>query len=81
MSKISPDPYFHLTNGQNLVGEHYIEGVPASLYNLTKSVPDPLSKTQSHYLNRSCTVMLGSCRLPSVTEQILNEEILQVVLL
>ncbi len=28
---------------QNLVGEHSIAGVPASLYNLTKSVPDPLT--------------------------------------
>ncbi len=27
---------------QNLVSEHSIAGVPASLYNLTKSVPDPL---------------------------------------
>ena len=32
---ISPEP-------QNLVSEHSIEGVPASLYNLTKSAPDPL---------------------------------------
>ncbi len=37
MSRISPEPYF-----QNLVSEHSIEGVPASLYTLTKSVPDPL---------------------------------------
>ena len=28
---------------QNLVSEHSVEGVPASLYNLTKSVPDPFS--------------------------------------
>ncbi len=27
---------------QNLVSELLFEGVPASLYNLTKSVPDPL---------------------------------------
>ena len=27
---------------QNLVSEHSVKGVPASLYNLTKSVPDPL---------------------------------------
>ncbi len=27
---------------QKLVGEHSIAGVPASLYNLTKSVPDTL---------------------------------------
>ncbi len=26
---------------QNLVSEHSVEGVPASLYNLTKSVQDP----------------------------------------
>ncbi len=46
MSRISPEPYFHSTNDfrafQNLVSEHLIDGVPASLYNLTKSVPDPL---------------------------------------
>ncbi len=51
MSKISPEPYFHPTNFpswnrnfrafQNLVDEHSAAGVPASLYNLTKSVPDP----------------------------------------
>ena len=66
MSRTSPEPYFHSTNGplqnwnfwcilnqvnrisksdfrpfQNLVGEHSIAGVPVSLYNLTKSVPDP----------------------------------------
>ncbi len=28
---------------QNLVSEHSIEGTPASLYNLTKSAPDPLA--------------------------------------
>ena len=28
---------------RNLVSEHSIKGVPTSLYNLTKSVPDPLS--------------------------------------
>ena len=49
MSRISPEPYFHTTNDpfrafQNLVSEHSVEGVPASLYNLTKSVPDPLPK-------------------------------------
>ena len=26
---------------QNLVGDHSVAGVPASFYNLTKSVPDP----------------------------------------
>ncbi len=26
---------------QNLVGEHSVKGDPASLYNLTKSDPDP----------------------------------------
>ncbi len=39
MSGISPEPYF-----QNLVGEHSVKGDPASLYNLTKSDPDPLKK-------------------------------------
>ncbi len=29
---------------QNLMVEHSVEGVPASLYNLTKSVPDPLNE-------------------------------------
>ncbi len=53
MSRISPEPYFHAMNGplqqvnrpserdfrafQNWVNE----GAPASLYNLTKSAPDP----------------------------------------
>ncbi len=45
MSWISPEPYYHSTNDfrafENMVGEHSIVGVPASLYNLTKSVPDP----------------------------------------
>ena len=31
---------------QNLVDEHSVEGAPTSLYNLTKSVPDPLSMFQ-----------------------------------
>ncbi len=38
MSMISPEPHFRAF--QNLVSEHSVEGVPASLYNLTKSVPD-----------------------------------------
>ncbi len=42
MSGISPKANFHSVNGQNLVSEHSVAGVPASLYNLTKSVPDPL---------------------------------------
>ncbi len=29
---------------QNLVSEHSVAGVPASLYNQTKSVPDPYQK-------------------------------------
>ncbi len=32
---------------QNLVTEHSVEGVQASLYNLTNSVPDPLN-TPAH---------------------------------
>ncbi len=35
MSRMSPD--------QNLAGEPSVEGVPASLYNLTKSVPGPFN--------------------------------------
>ena len=30
---------------QNLVSEHSSEGAPASIYNLTKSAPDPCSST------------------------------------
>ncbi len=46
MSGIIIEPYFHPTNGtlqnQNpLIGEHSFEGDPVSLYNLTKSDPDP----------------------------------------
>ena len=55
MSGISIELYFDPMNGplanrtgesnftacQNSIGEHSFEGVPASLYNLTKSVPDP----------------------------------------
>ena len=45
MSWTSLEPYFHSIKGdfrafQNLVSEHSI--APASLYNLTKSAPDPL---------------------------------------
>ncbi len=43
MSRRSPEPYFHSMNGQNLVSDHLIKGAPASLYNLTKSAPDPLA--------------------------------------
>ncbi len=43
MSRISPEPYFHTMNGP-LVSEHSVEGVPASLYKLTKSVPDPFTR-------------------------------------
>ena len=32
-----------LLSFQNLLGEHSIAGVPASLYNITKSVPDPFN--------------------------------------
>ncbi len=45
MSGMSIEPYFYPMNGpacQNSQSEHSFEGVPASLYNLTKSVPDPL---------------------------------------
>ncbi len=49
MSRISPEPYFQVNRPsesdfrpfQNLVSEHSSEGAPASLYNLTKSAPDP----------------------------------------
>ncbi len=54
MSRISLEPYFHSTNGrlnesdfrafQNVVGEHSISGITASLYKLTKSVPDPFGQ-------------------------------------
>ncbi len=40
MSRIRPESNFRAF--QNLVSEHSIASVPASLYNLTKSVPDPL---------------------------------------
>ncbi len=39
MSRIRPESDFRAF--QNLVCEHSIAGLPASLYNLTKSVPDP----------------------------------------
>ena len=52
MSEIRPEHHFHSTNGplwnekfrafQYLVSEHSFDVVPTSLYNLTKSVPDPL---------------------------------------
>ncbi len=58
MSRISPEPYFHSTNGRlsesdfrafrNLVGEHSIAGVPASLYNRIKSVQDPYVMIESN---------------------------------
>ncbi len=49
MSRISTEPYFRLSESdfrafQNLVGEHSIAGVPASLYNLIKSASDPYSQ-------------------------------------
>ncbi len=34
--------FFNFTAHQNSVSEYSFEGVPASLYNLTESVPDPL---------------------------------------
>ena len=37
---MSPGP--HLTTPQNLKGENSFVGAPTSLYNLTKSAPDPL---------------------------------------
>ncbi len=68
MSGIHPEPYFHSTNGplingkfwcisrafQNLVSEHSIEGDPASLYNLTKSDPDPLYDNPGIDLKHCC---------------------------
>ncbi len=44
---MGPEPYFCTNESnfkafQNLVSEHSVAGVPASLYYLTKSVPDPL---------------------------------------
>ena len=35
-----------LTESENLVGEHPIASDPASVYNLTKSTPDPYKKLQ-----------------------------------
>ncbi len=55
MSGITIEPYFHPTNGplQNSASEHSFEGVPASLYNLTKSVPDPF-QLMVPLSNREC---------------------------
>ncbi len=59
MSGISPEPYFHTMNEsnfkafQNLVGEHSVKGDPSSLYNLTKSDPDPLSLSFRTYKKSS----------------------------
>ena len=41
MSRISPEPYFHSMNGPLWI-RNSSEGAPASLYNPTKSAPDPL---------------------------------------
>ncbi len=41
------------SNFKNWVGEHSVAGVPASLYNLTKSVPDPLCCSLDHNLKSS----------------------------
>ncbi len=40
---------------QNLVGEHSIAGVPASLYNITKRVPDPYTFIPFYVLSRAIT--------------------------
>ncbi len=42
----------HFTACQNSLSEHSFEGVPASLYNLTKSVPDPFFTT---LVGRKCS--------------------------
>ncbi len=60
MSGISPEPYWllHQVNQliesnfrafQNLVGEYSVEGDPASIYNLTKSDPDPLLRNLIYF--------------------------------
>ena len=41
---------------QNLEGDHSVAGVPASLYNLTKSVPDPL-----FFIMYFASTLQGSC--------------------
>ncbi len=41
---------------QNLVSEHSSEGAPASLYNLTKSAPDPLA---FHTISSSFVIIGG----------------------
>ena len=41
---------------QNLVGEHSIAGVPPSLYNLTKSVPDPWAVGSIFCLDRELII-------------------------
>ncbi len=66
MPRISSEPYFHTMNGafQNLVSEHSVEGVPASLYNLTKSVLDPynliLIETQVFHLCHMMSIVAKS---------------------
>ena len=45
MSRISPESDFRAF--QNLVSEHSGEGAPVSLYNLTKSAPDPYLKVDN----------------------------------
>ena len=60
MSRISPEHYSHTMNGafQNLVSEHSVVGVPASIYNLTKSVPDPFDG-HTFYQSTHSTFMLA----------------------
>ena len=53
MVRINLEPYFHTMNGpfrafQNSVSEHSVEGVPASLHNLTKSAPDSSALNDFH---------------------------------
>ncbi len=43
---------------QNLVSEHSVEGVPTSLYNPTKSVPDPWIYTWAD-INSKCNILFG----------------------
>ena len=70
MSGIRIEPYFHQTSNftacQNSLGEHSFEGVPASLYSLTKSVPDPFKEndgfhvyfvTQASFDFRKCSII------------------------
>ena len=63
MSQISIEPYFYPTS-QNSLSEHSFEGVPASLYNLTKSVPDPFQTKGGQ--KKWAKTFLGQIRPPTM---------------